>query len=92
MLKNTTKINTESMYKVTDELLNGNFEYKHVNNNLVSYTLNNVRFDREKIPLKYSYYYKFIEYNNNEKIREYNKKTEIKELIMHIQRLAGLIQ
>lgn len=80
---NTTKINTDYMYKITDALLRHGFLYKQINNSVCSYTKDNNVFIREKIPVRHLYIYKFT-LNNNE---VFEKKAQVKKLLQYIETL-----
>lgn len=80
---NTTKINTDYMYKITDALLRRGFLYKQINNNVCSYTKDNNVFIREKIPVRHLHIYKFT-LNNNE---VFEKKAQVKKLLQYIETL-----
>lgn len=81
---NTTKINTEYNYKVTDALLQAGYMYKQVNNNVCYYIKDNVSFMREKIPYRHIYIYKFTEFHDNIVYKEYTKKSEVKKLVLKL--------
>lgn len=80
----TTKINTEYSYKITDELLKNNYIYNMINNNMCSYSKDNIKYIKEKIPYRHIYVYRFTEYEKDNVIKVYTKKSEVKKLLLHI--------
>lgn len=85
MSTGVTKINTDYMYKITDALLQKGFIYKEVNTHKCKYEKDNITFIKEKIPKGYAHIYRFTYMQDNEVIKVYENKSEVKKLIQFIE-------
>ena len=76
------------MYKITDALLQNDYTYISVTNNVCKYVKGNVEFIREKIPYRHMYIYKFTLKRLNMEDVEYTKKQQVKGLLEIIPTLT----